>query len=205
MASTLYRGVLLSGARKLCYNEGDDRTGGLVADDLKPVDEWTDKQRLFVDKYFELGMNATRAAIAAGYSRKTARSIGHVNMTKDYIRAEINRRLTELAMGADEVLARLADHGRGDMREFIGKSYPALARHPQGNLIKKVKRTVTTHTDKDGDSYTEEKIELELYDAQAALNLLGRHHKLFTDKHEYTGKDGEPLVIAVTKMDIEEL
>lgn len=176
-----------------------------MADDLKPLENWTDKEWLFVEKYFELGLNGTRAAIAAGYSRKSARYSAYDNTTKPHIRAEIERRLTELAMGPDEVLARLADHGRGDMRDFIGKSYTALARHPRGNLIKKVKRTVTTHTDKNGDSYTEEKIELELYDAQAALVHIGRHHKLFTDKHEHTGKDGESLIIAVTKMDIEEL
>ena len=176
-----------------------------MADNLKPVEEWTDKERLFVEKYFELGLNGAKAARAAGYSAKSARNIAYENVTKPHIRAEIERRLRELAMGPDEVLARLADHGRGDMRDFIGKSTTALARHPQGNLIKKIKRTVTTHTDKDGETYTEEKIELELYDAQSALNLLGRHHKLFTDKHEHTGKDGEPLIISITKMDVSEL
>jgi phage terminase small subunit len=37
------------------------------------------------------------------------------------------------------------------------------------------------------------KIAIELYDAQAALQLLGRHHKLFTDRTELTGKDGGPI------------
>lgn len=40
------------------------------------------------------------------------------------------------------------------------------------------------------------KVSIELYDAQAALQLLGRHHKLFVDRTELTGKDGEPIEVA---------
>jgi hypothetical protein len=49
--------------------------------------------------------------------------------------------------------------------------------------------------DEDGTPVTEVDVELELYDAQAALVHIGRHHKLFTDKSELTGKDGAPLVV----------
>ncbi|MGO1061529.1 terminase small subunit [Acinetobacter lwoffii] len=40
----------------------------------------TDKQRRFVDKYL-IGLNAIQAAIRAGYSEKTARSIGQRLLT----------------------------------------------------------------------------------------------------------------------------
>lgn len=40
---------------------------------------------------------------------------------------------------------------------------------------------------------------VELYDAQAALGLLGKHHGLFVDKHEVTGKDGGPVVVQVLR------
>ena len=49
----------------------------------------TDKQQRFVDAY---NGNATQAAIAAGYSEKTARSMGRENLTKPYILAEIRSR-----------------------------------------------------------------------------------------------------------------
>lgn len=39
------------------------------------------------------------------------------------------------------------------------------------------------------------KIAIELYDAQTAQQLLGRHHKLFVDRTELTGKDGDPIEI----------
>lgn len=149
------------------------------------------KQQLFVDKYIELGFNATRAAKAAGYSARSARSIGSENLTKPDIKAAIEQRLGELTMGRNEVLARLADHARGDMRDFIGLSTNQLKKHPNGNLIKKVKRTVTTTT-KDNKVETEEKIEFELYDAQTALVQLGRHHGLFLDKTDLTS-NGEKI------------
>jgi phage terminase small subunit len=37
-------------------------------------------------------------------------------------------------------------------------------------------------------------IEFKLADKKGPLELLGKYHKLFTDKVEHTGKDGEPLV-----------
>jgi phage terminase small subunit len=40
---------------------------------------------------------------------------------------------------------------------------------------------------------------LELYSAQSALELLGRHHKLFTDKAEITGANGGPIEVAVAR------
>lgn len=54
-------------------------------------DKLTTKQRRFVDAY---DGNATQAAIAAGYSPKTARAIGKENLTKPLILAEIKARDT---------------------------------------------------------------------------------------------------------------
>jgi hypothetical protein len=50
----------------------------------------TDKQKRFCEEYVK-DWNATRAAIAAGYSEKTAYSIASENLTKPYIREEIER------------------------------------------------------------------------------------------------------------------
>ena len=49
----------------------------------------TPKQRRFVELY---NGNATEAAIAAGYSRKTARAIGRQNLTKPYIAEAVRNR-----------------------------------------------------------------------------------------------------------------
>lgn len=51
------------------------------------------RQNIFVQEYL-INKNATRAAIAAGYSKKTARSIGAENLTKPNIAAEIEKGLS---------------------------------------------------------------------------------------------------------------
>ena len=46
------------------------------------------KQKIFCDEYL-VSLNATEAAIKAGYSKKTARSIGQENLTKPDIKKYI--------------------------------------------------------------------------------------------------------------------
>lgn len=55
----------------------------------------TPKQKAFADEYIKFG-NATQAAIGAGYSAKTARSIGQENLTKPDISNYINERLKQI-------------------------------------------------------------------------------------------------------------
>jgi len=58
--------------------------------------ELTIKQQRFVEEYV-IDFNATRAAVSAGYSEKTARSISSELLTKPYIRSEIKTHLDELS------------------------------------------------------------------------------------------------------------
>lgn len=53
------------------------------------------KQKAFVGYYCSNGMNATQAAISAGYSEKTARSIAAENLTKPYIAKLIKENMAE--------------------------------------------------------------------------------------------------------------
>ena len=54
------------------------------------IERLTPKQERFVQEYVDC-LNATKAAIAAGYSRRTARQIGYENLTKPYIRRAVAR------------------------------------------------------------------------------------------------------------------
>lgn len=58
----------------------------------------TPKHRRFVEGYCR-DPNATQAAIRAGYSERTARSIGHENLTKPDIRRAIDARMCGPAQG----------------------------------------------------------------------------------------------------------
>lgn len=77
----------------------------------------TIKQQRFADEYIISG-NATDAAIKAGYSQKTARSVGAENLTKPYIKAYISERLdainSDKIANQEEVLKYLTSVMRGE-------------------------------------------------------------------------------------------
>jgi len=91
----------------------------------------------------------------------------------------------------------LGDQARGNMGDFWdipAKGAPTLnltSEKAQASLhlIKKMKVKTTTRTIADIPEVTTE-IDFELYDAQAALEKIGRHHKLFTDvlENKHSGK-----------------
>jgi len=70
--------------------------------------ELTPKQSIFVDQFMS-DFNATRAAISAGYSPKTAGAIGAENLTKPLISAAIKKRQAVLADAHDITLKSLLD------------------------------------------------------------------------------------------------
>lgn len=76
----------------------------------------TAKQRRFCDEYL-IDLNATQAAIRAGYSKKAARTIAAENLTKPNIKAYIDERMAEkdaeLIADQDEVLRYLTSVMRG--------------------------------------------------------------------------------------------
>lgn len=155
----------------------------------------TPKQRLFVDSYIACRFNATKAAIAAGYSEKTAYSIGSENLKKPEIRAAIDAYLDEGAMGAKEVLFHLSHQARGDIGEIWdeakgGVDWVKARAEGLTCLIKKVKRKTTrvVHRDSPDEDVIEE--EVEFHNPQFALHLLGRERGLFVEKSEtkFTGE-----------------
>lgn len=82
--------------------------------------ELTPKQKRFVEEYL-IDLNATQAAIRAGYSPKTARQIGDENLSKPDIREAINERMKskdeETIAKQDEVLRYLTAVMRGEIEE----------------------------------------------------------------------------------------
>lgn len=82
----------------------------------------TAKQRRFCDEYL-IDLNATQAAIRAGYSEKTARAIGSENLLKPYIKAYIDQRMAEkeaeLIADQDEVLRYLTSVLRGESQSEV--------------------------------------------------------------------------------------
>ena len=122
----------------------------------------TAKQRRFCDEYL-IDLNATRAAIRAGYSEKTARKIGQENLTKPDIKAYIAQRMaekeSELIADQDEVLKYLTAVLRKQTMSSV------LARDEAG-----AERVIQKPPD--------EKESLK------AAELLGKRYGLYTDRVE---------------------
>lgn len=81
-----------------------------------------ERQKRFVDFYIQTG-NASEAARKAGYSERTAYSIGEENLRKPEVRAEIERRLGELktqrTADTQEILEHLTAVVRGELTEEV--------------------------------------------------------------------------------------
>lgn len=164
-----------------------------------------DKQRAFVEQYL-ICWNASEAARRAGYNGKS-NVVGPRLLANVSIQAAIQERLAEFKMSANEVLTRLTDHARGSMAPFIRRDVDGdlygfdLSETQPLHLVKKASVTRRRQKDDRDEIVTVETVTIELYDAQAALALLGKHHKLFTDRSEISGPDGEPLFKAYEKSD----
>lgn len=82
----------------------------------------TAKMKLFCDEYL-ISLNATQAAIKAGYSEKTAYSIGQENLKKPEIKNYIEQRMAEkeaaLIADQDEVLKYLTNVLRGQSQSEV--------------------------------------------------------------------------------------
>lgn len=147
------------------------------------------KQRIFVEEYLKC-WNASEAARRAGY-RGRANTIGPRLLANVGIQAEIERRLDEVVMSADEVLTRLAEQARASIEGFL--TFSKRGRKPTLDL-KQAQESGLLHLIKKLKYNTQGQVEIELHDAQSALALIGKHHKLFTEKIEHAGsveiKDG---------------
>lgn len=147
---------------------------------------FTSKQRLFIDNYLTL-WNATRAALKAGYSPKTAVVIGYENLRKPHIAEEIEKRLKASKMSADRALLLLSQQAEGTLAHFYDRDTGTLTLDSEEaganfHLLKKVKMTRVILPM----GVEKRTIEIELYDKQAALIQIGRHHGVFTDKTDNT-------------------
>jgi hypothetical protein len=176
----------------------------------------TGKQQAFINFYLgEARFNATEAARLAGYegNDQTLGQVGYENLRKPEIASEINSRINEAAMSANEVLGRLSQIARGEVADFLdedGKFDLKTARKlKKAGLLKKLK---SKRTFKQVDSITEgdeesretletalvyEEVEFQLYSAHEALRDLGKYHKLFNDRHEVSGLTGGPIQVTV--------
>lgn len=145
----------------------------------------TEKQKRFVEEYL-IDLNATQAAIRAGYSPNTAKDIGCENLAKPNIRACIDKEIAERSkrtgINQDRVireLARLAFVNANDVIDMEEAKLKDGATEDDTAAIASVK--VNTIPTKEGEGIERE---IKLTDKLKALELLGKHLGMFKDKVE---------------------
>jgi phage terminase small subunit len=132
----------------------------------------TDKQEMFCKEYL-VDLNATQAAIRAGYSETSATEQGYENMIKPHIVERIqelmNKRSEKVGINAEDIL----------------------------NDILETRNTCKNNMMLEGENGTYID-NTALNGRNKANELLGKHLKLFTDKVEHSGEISMPT-IKITK------
>ena len=78
------------------------------------------KHQAFIDSLFVHNFNGTDAYCDVyGVDRRTGRALAARMLAKDSIKKEVQRRVSEISMGADEVLLKLTEQGRADISVFF--------------------------------------------------------------------------------------
>lgn len=88
----------------------------------------TTKEGLFANYYMgDAQFNATKAAILAGYSEKTARQIGHENLTKpyirDYIKSKSSKVLERFGVTQETVLEEIVRIAFSDVTDIFDENW----------------------------------------------------------------------------------
>lgn len=143
----------------------------------------TPKQERFVEEYL-IDLNATQAAIRAGYSKKTARQIGDENLSKPDIAAAIQERRSELSeksgVSQERIVEEFCRMGFYDPADIA--SQPMNGPKDIAKLPEDVRRAIVGWGWDRAGNFT-----LKLADKSASLVNLGRHLGMFTDKVDMNG------------------
>ena len=165
----------------------------------------TPKQQRFVDEYL-IDLNATQAAIRAGYREKAAYATGAENLRKPLIAAALTEAMkarearTEITQ--DRVLDELAKIGFADIRKAVKWGDGIAVTNPESGEIEVSNGVSLIGSEEIDDataasisevSQTAQGIKIKMHDKRAALVDIGRHLGMFKDKLEHTGLDGGPI------------
>lgn len=155
----------------------------------------TAKQKRFIEEYL-FDLNATQAAIRAGYSVDSAYSIGNENLKKPEIKSSIDKAIAERSrrtgINTDRVLrelGKIAFMNPADVINLDTATVKEEATREDTACIQSIKiKTIPTE---DGD-ITER--EIKTYDKLKALELCGKHLGMWTERIDLSGSMGVQIV-----------
>lgn len=151
------------------------------------------KQQRFVDEYL-VDLNATKAAIRAGYSPKVAYRQGYENLRKPHIAHAIAEaqalRSERTHITQDKVLQELAILDFSNVEHFEIDDYGNVTVKPdapQGAIRAVASLRKRIRHDEAGVSY---ETEIKFWNKPASLRMSGQHLGMFTEKIEVSGNIG---------------
>ena len=150
----------------------------------------TPKQQRFVDEYL-IDLNATQAAIRAGYSEKTARSIGQRLLTNVDIQKAIeeaqSKRAEQTQIDAAYVLRRLVEIDQMDVLDIMDDQMKIRPVNEWPKVWRQYVVNLENLELSDGEGCFKK---IKWPDKVKNLELLGRHVSVgaFKDKVEHSGK-----------------
>lgn len=152
------------------------------------------KQQRFAAEY-TVDFNATAAAIRAGYSKKTAAQQGYnllqMREIQEAIKGEFDGRQKRTHIDGDMVvgeLAKIAFANGADFAKVVKEgSFPSIDAVPTDQLSKDKQAAIA------GYKTTQYGVEIKLHDKVKALELLGKHLGLFTEKISIAAIDPETV------------
>ena len=163
----------------------------------------TSKQKMFVKEYL-VDLNATQAALRAGYSEKTAYRTGADNLKKPQIQEAIQqamqKREQRTEITADKVLEEYAKLGFSDVSDYLEvvTERVLVDRTAEGEPISEIKQFVFMKNTADippeklaaiseVKQHKDGSISFKLHDKRGALDSIARHLGMFVEKKEITG------------------
>lgn len=157
----------------------------------------TDKQQRFVEEYM-VDLNATQAAIRAGYSQDTAKEIGCENLTKPNIQEAIQKRKQELSdqtgITAERVLKEYAKIAFSDIRELYTPDNNLYdIRQLDDETAGAVMSVEVDVMSMQGMPVGETK-KVKLYNKLTALEALGKHIGLFEKDNKQKQADVQNII-----------
>lgn len=154
----------------------------------------TEKQKKFVEEYL-IDLNATQAAIRAGYSVKNAGKIGHELLEKTRISNEVTKKIAERSrrtgINADRVLIELAKIAFANADDIIESKDATLKENASRDDLAAIQSIKVKTFGEDGVER-----EIKLADKLKALDMLGRHLGMWNDKLQVSGMEEEQKKLA---------
>jgi len=166
------------------------------------------RQKLFVQEYL-VDLNATQAAIRAGYDPKyagrNADKLRKNTKIEEAIQEAVAERSKRTEITQDMVVKELALMGFADMADFVTIDESGMIQanplntlaEGKSRIIRKVREKRVIKSTAEGDTVLDATYEFELCDKVKSLELLGKHLGMFTEKREIDFK--QPINLTIKK------